>query len=97
MVERREGYKPRRPKEKRLTNRVQLGFSEAGIAELNKAQKQMNASSRAEVMRTALKRLNWVVNHEKAGDTILIERKDGSQAEVEFGLTRYPPIEDSGK
>jgi hypothetical protein len=64
--------------------RVQLDFSEEAFEELNKLQKKLDSSSRADVVRNALGVLRWVIKHVDEGDKIFTERSDGSRTEVEF-------------
>ncbi len=64
--------------------RVQLDFSEEALEDLNMLQKKLNASSRAEVVRSALGVLRWTTNHLIAGDKIVVKTKDGGETNVEF-------------
>jgi hypothetical protein len=72
------------PATKEAKYRVQLDFSEEAFQELNALQKKLQASSRAEVVRNALGVLRWVTKHLIAGDTIVIEKADGTKSDVEF-------------
>ena len=69
---------------KEVKYRVQLDFSEEAFNELNQLRENLNASSRAEVVRNAIGVLRWVTSHLRAGNKIVVEKKDGKLAEVDF-------------
>jgi metal-responsive CopG/Arc/MetJ family transcriptional regulator len=64
--------------------RVQLDFSEAAFEELNRLQKKLGASSRAEVVRDALTVLRWLVEEKTDGNRILVEEKEDRLIEPVF-------------
>jgi len=64
--------------------RVQLDFSKEALEELDSLQEKLHASSRAEVVRNALGVLKWATNHVLAKNRIVVEKKDGERAEVDF-------------
>jgi len=63
--------------------RVQLDFSGAAVAELDELKEIVGASSRADVIRNALRWLFWCADQVVRGATILVEL-DGKQREVVF-------------
>jgi hypothetical protein len=65
-------------------HRVQLDFSDEAFEELEALQRNLGATSRAEVVRDALGILRWAVHHLREGNAIIVERKDGERVEVEF-------------
>lgn len=66
--------------------RVQLDFSGKAVAELEKLKRDIGASSRADVIRNALRWLFWCSEQVSQGGAILVER-DGKQREVVFPFT----------
>jgi hypothetical protein len=69
--------------------RVQLDFSKEAFDNLAQIQKDLGATSRAEVVRQALGVLKWAIHHAKNRDTILVQRHDGKQTEVEFPFSVF--------
>ena len=64
--------------------RVQLDFSKEALEELDALQKKLHAASRAEVVRNALGVLKWVTNNLAEENKIVVEKKTGEHAEVDF-------------
>ncbi len=64
--------------------RVQLDFSKEALEELDALQKKLHAASRAEVVRNALGVLKWVTNNLAEENKIVVEKKTGENAEVDF-------------
>ena len=71
--------------------RVQLDFSEAAFNELNRLQEELEASSRAEVVRHALATLRWFVSEVSKGNRILVQEGNGSRT-IEIVAPFYIPI-----
>ncbi len=63
--------------------RVQLDFSGKAVAELDQLKEIVGASSRADVIRNALRWLFWCSDQVSSGATILVEL-NGKQREVVF-------------
>ena len=63
--------------------RVQLDFSGNAVAELDQLKEILGASTRADVVRNALRWLFWCAEQVLRGATILLEQ-DGKQREVVF-------------
>ncbi len=70
------------------TERLRFDFSQEALDELERLQEQLNASSRAEVVRDALGVLKWATHHLAEGDTIMIKRPSGETAETDFSFLR---------
>jgi metal-responsive CopG/Arc/MetJ family transcriptional regulator len=64
--------------------RVQLDFSEGAFNELNRLQKELDASSRAEVLRDALAVLRWVIEEESKGYKITVRGENDRVIEPVF-------------
>ena len=64
--------------------RVQLDFSKEALDELDSLQTKLHAASRAEVVRNALGILKWVTNNLVEENKIVVEKKNGERAEVDF-------------
>jgi len=64
-------------KEKKF--RLQLDFTDEAIKELEELKKASRASNRAEVIRYALRVLDWVLEQRKEGNKILVERKESEE------------------
>lgn len=63
--------------------RVQLDFSGKAVEEVDQLKQIIGASSRADVIRNALRWLFWCAKQVSLGGTILLER-DGKQREIVF-------------
>ncbi len=87
--------KPQKERVEGKTHRVQLDFSAEAYEKLNELKEHLHVSSSAEVIRDGLGMIQLAINHKEKGDKILIEREDGSQAEVIFSF--FPPDESSEK
>lgn len=61
--------------------RVQLDFTQAAVKELDELKHLMGASSRAEVIRHALRWMYWTVRQLNAGSRLLMDEA-GEQKEV---------------
>ena len=70
--------------EQRMKYRVQLDFSKEALGELDTLQKKLHAASRAEVVRNALGVLKWVTSNLAEENKIVVEKKNGEHAEVDF-------------
>ncbi len=64
--------------------RVQFDFTPAALQELDKLQGTMGARSRAEVIRYALRVLQWLLEQMRNGNKILVETKDGKVQTIVF-------------
>jgi metal-responsive CopG/Arc/MetJ family transcriptional regulator len=64
--------------------RVQLDFSKEALEELDTLQRKLHAASRAEVVRNALGVLKWVTNNLAEENKIVVEKKTGEHAKVDF-------------
>jgi len=64
-------------------HRLQLDFSEEALKDLELLKETTGMPNRAEVIRQALRLLQWTLNETKNDATILIE-KNGKQREVVF-------------
>lgn len=83
-IQKEQEAKAKENKKENKEYRVQLDFSEDAFRELNELQKQLSASSRAEVIRNALGVLRWVARHLLEGNKIVVETKEGKRVEVDF-------------
>ena len=63
--------------------RVQLDFTAEALTQLDGLKDETSASSRADVVRFALRVLQWVLGELKSGGKILVE-KDGQIQQVVF-------------
>jgi hypothetical protein len=68
--------------------RVQFDFSPESYEELNELQGEVNASTKAETVRYALRLLQWVVSETNAGRKILVEDDSNTQEVIFPFLTR---------
>lgn len=68
--------------------RVQFDFSPESYEELNELQSEVNASTKAEAVRYALRTLQWLVAETKAGRKILVEDDRNTQEVIFPFLTR---------
>jgi hypothetical protein len=75
--------------QKEQKHRLQLDFSSASVDQLNALQQEMDLPNRAEVIRQALRLLNWTLNIHDQGGKIIIET-DGRQREVIFPFWTAP-------
>ena len=65
--------------------RLQLDFTEDGLNRIDKLRSALNAKSNAEVVRTAVRLLEWFIAHEKAGDKVYVVDSDNkTQRQVEL-------------
>ena len=63
--------------------RIQLDFSPKAVKELEEMKELMDVSSRAEVVRQALRWTRWTVLNLADGERLLLE-KEGKQREIVF-------------
>jgi hypothetical protein len=68
--------------------RVQFDFSPEAYEELNELQSEVHASTKAEVVRYALRTLQWLMSEIKLGRRILVEDAGSTQEVVFSFLTR---------
>jgi hypothetical protein len=64
--------------------RVQFDFTPSALEELDKLQGTMGAKSRAEVIRYALRVLQWLLDQLRSGGKIMVEGRDGKVQTVMF-------------
>jgi hypothetical protein len=64
--------------------RVQFDFTPAALAQLDTLQERLKAKSRAEVIRYALRVLQWLLDQLKDSAKIMVESKDGKVETVVF-------------
>lgn len=64
--------------------RVQFDFTPAALEELDKLQGMIQAKSRAEVIRYALRVLQWLLDQLRNGAKIMVEDKNGKVETVLF-------------
>jgi hypothetical protein len=64
--------------------RVQLDFTPEAFGELERLKADVEASSRADTIRYAMRVLRWVINTLRSGDRIAVRRRNGDIVEVEF-------------
>lgn len=64
--------------------RIGLDLSAQAVAQLEKLQNDMNATSRAEVIRVALSLLARAVEWEKAGDCYSRHKQDGTFQDMQL-------------
>lgn len=57
--------------------RLQIDFSEKAYKELESIQQRLDASSKSEVIRTALGVLRWITEESDNGHRILVEKPEG--------------------
>lgn len=64
--------------------RVQLDFTPEAFTELEKLKTDVEASSRADTVRYAMRVLRWVINALRRGETIAVVKANGDMVEVQF-------------
>ena len=64
--------------------RVQFDFTPTALEQLDSLQRRLNAKSRAEVIRYALRVLQWLLDQLKDSAKIMVESKDGKVQTVVF-------------
>ena len=64
--------------------RVQFDFTPAALEQLDTMQQRLHAKSRAEVIRYALRVLQWLLDQLKDSAKIMVESKDGKVQTVVF-------------
>jgi hypothetical protein len=64
--------------------RVQFDFTPAALEQLDTLQQRLHAKSRAEIIRYALRVLQWLLDQLKDGAKIMVESKDGKVQSVLF-------------
>ena len=65
--------------------RLQLDFTEDGLNRIDQLRTALNAKSNAEVVRTAVRLLEWFVSHDKAGNKIfVVDPETNTQRQVEL-------------
>jgi len=73
--------------EKAEKTRVQFDFSPEAYEELNDLQDQVDANTKAETVRYALRTLQWLISEINLGHRILVD-DDGAMQEVVFPFLR---------
>lgn len=68
--------------------RVQFDFSPEAYEELNELQNEVNASTKAEAVRYAMRVLQWLVEETKAGRKIIVEDNRNFQEVIFPFITR---------
>ena len=63
--------------------RVQFDFTPEAYEELENLQSEVNASTKAEAVRYALRTLQWLTSEIKSGKRVMVEN-DGASQEVVF-------------
>jgi hypothetical protein len=65
--------------------RLQLDFTEDGLSRIEKLRSELNAKSNADVVRTAVRLLEWFIAHDKAGNKLFVVDPDNNtQRQVEL-------------
>ncbi|MDP3772140.1 MAG: hypothetical protein Q8Q94_02040 [bacterium] len=64
------------------TQKVQFNLSQTALDSLDHLKEEIGASSRAELVRSAINLAQWIVNEMKEGNTICIEIKGGEIQKV---------------
>jgi len=64
--------------------RVQFDFTEAALNELDALKEELGVKTRAEVVRYALRLMQWLIQQITNGGRILVERKNGEVQSVVF-------------
>ncbi len=59
------------------TQKVQFNFSQTAIDSLDHLKEDVGASSRVELVRSAVNLMQWIVNEIKEGNTICLKTRDG--------------------
>ncbi len=65
-------------------NRLQFDFSDEALEQLDELKDATGAPTRAEVIRQALRMLQWTVEQVRDEDAVVIVEKNGRQREVIF-------------
>ena len=69
--------------------RVQLDFTDDALNQLDQLREETQASSRADVVRYALRVLQWVLSELRNGSRIMVER-DGNTQQIVFPFLPSP-------
>lgn len=84
--------------------RIQLDFTPEAFKELERLKADVEASSRADTVRYAMRVLRWVINALRRGDQIVIHKANGDTVEVQFPFLpsfepsiREIPVHEKGK
>jgi DNA primase len=64
--------------------RVQFDFTESALQELDNLQAAVGVKTRAEVIRYALRVLQWLIQELRSGGKIIVRHKDGKEEAVVF-------------
>ncbi len=73
-------------KTKSADKRLNLDLGRKSYAALSLLQKDLEASSKAEVIRDALLSLKKLVDESKKGGVVVVERQDGRAVEIDLRL-----------
>ncbi len=65
-------------------HRLQLDFSEEALRDLDALKDETGMPNRAEVIRQALRLLQWTIDETQKNDATILIEKDGRQREVVF-------------
>lgn len=65
-------------------NKLQIRMSEQAIEELEDLQRQIDASTKTEVVRSSLKMFKYLEDAKGKGSKIIIRDKDGREREIIF-------------
>jgi len=71
--------------------RVQFDFTPAAFQQLDSLQHRLQARSKAEVVRYALRVLQWLLDQLQGGGQILVKGKDGQVQTVQFTFLDIKP------
>lgn len=76
---------------------IQFNFSQDAYETLSALKKDLDASSKTEVIKLALIVLSWIVDELKKEHTILVEREPGKAVELAFPFLRVKHETSSGE